>query len=99
MSDWESDMLTGYLKVPEGVHSIKVLGEPEQVESKVSGKQQWCFPAEVDGVPGRLAPPKTLGKIIAGIHRATGKWPVAFRVKRTGMDLKTRFELVGEDAA
>ena len=94
MEDWEKDYTTGFLKITEGEHTLEVLGAPVKDQSKFNGKDQWVFPAKLDGMEGKLVPPKGLGKIIAGIHKGKGVFPVVFKFSRSGLDLKTVFRLV-----
>lgn len=96
--DWQNEYLgKTFLKVRDDgqVHTITVFGPPSKEVSKISGKEQNVFQAEIDGVRGVLSPPKTLGKMIVNFYSAKKTWPITFKVQRTGMGIKdTVFRLV-----
>ena len=96
MEDWEKEYTARtFLKIKEGEHTITLFGPPTKEVSKISGKDQNVFDAEVDGIRGVLSPPKTLGKLIVNLHNAKGTWPITFKVNRTGMGVKdTQIRLV-----
>lgn len=105
MDEWMQDALDGFLKIQEGEHTIKVFGPPVKSESKW-GKSQWVFEgAQLDGQSGKLAANKGLLRLIAtesakriDMGKKAGRtdtgFPVEVRFKRTGTDLKTKFEVM-----
>ena len=91
---WEDDFQTDWLKVGEGRHRLRITDDPVEVESKFHGTQ-WAFlGARLDGVAGKLSPPRRLGALILQQYHDHGdRWPVEFVFRREGMGLDTRFVL------
>lgn len=96
---WEDEALSGFLKVVEGEHSLKVYGEPSPQESKFVGKDgkakvQQVFDVELDGVRGKMAPPRKLLKLLASMRKANVPYPLTIKFRRVGMGMESKFEVV-----
>jgi len=93
--EWQEDFESKFLKIEEGVHTVTILGPPERVVSTLTGRDQWAFPAEVDGTEGILAPSKRLGRLISERWESEGRiYPYTFQLTRKGMDLKSEFAII-----
>lgn len=90
MEEWEKEYEgKKWLSIGVGDHDIILYGPPKKETSKISGKEQNVFDAEVDGIRGFLSLNKTLGRLVVNLRKAgRTDWPLKFKVNRSGMGVK-----------